>query len=304
MSTMSHSRSSLCSLVYFLRDISNFRNTRETEILYLSSSLSSVLGKLCFSRTLPAISFFLWWCYFWLMLLPLITPLSSHMKQYLLYKGALRASTWTYEKGFWTTKEVSLPSVHITIALNLSFIYWSNNLLDSLFCMLFFFLSFSPLICWCGCHSWFRSFRRLIKLVPQLMFEVISMENTFISTVVSFMVMMIWKLASDFILYSLSFLCFLAVIILTLKIGIFSGLWKCLEHVYKSTVHKDLCLLAIKSFFCSTIAHTFCGVCAESASHKLWVLVLHRLSSIGNYILLSSFLMRCFSISFFILSKK
>ena len=130
------------------------------------------------------------------------------MKQYLLDKGALRASTWTYEKGFWTTKEVSLPSVHITIALNLSFIYRSNNLLDSLFGMPFFFLSFSPLICWYGCHSWFRSLTRLIKLVPQLVFEVISMENNFISTVVSFMVMMIWKLASDFILYSLSVLCF------------------------------------------------------------------------------------------------
>lgn len=211
MSTMSHSRSSLCSLVYFLLDISNFQNTRETEILYLSSALSSVLGKLCFSRTLPAISFFLWWCYFWLMLLPLITPLSSLMKQYLLYKGVegKHSDIWERILNYQRSK-----SSHCTYYL------------DSLLGMLFFFpifLSFNLLV---FCHSWFRSLRRLIKLVPQFVFEVMSMENNFISTVVSFMVMMIWKLASYFILYSLSVLCFLPVIILTLKIGVSSGLWK------------------------------------------------------------------------------
>ena len=54
------------------------------------------------------------------------------------------------------------------------------------------------------------------------------------------------------------------------------------------TVHKDLCFLVIKSFFSSAIAHTICGVRAESASHKLWVLVLHRLSSIGIVVFFSN----------------
>ena len=69
-------------------------------------------------------------------------------------------------------------------------------------------------------------------------------------------------------------------------------------------VHKDLCILVIKSSFCSPIAHTICGVHARSATYKLWVQVLHRLSSTGNYIFLSSFLMRCFSISLFIFPMK
>ena len=50
------------------------------------------------------------WC-----LLPLITPI-QHKKQFPLYKGALRASTWTYEQGFWTAKEVCVPFVHFNVA--------------------------------------------------------------------------------------------------------------------------------------------------------------------------------------------
>ena len=121
---------------------------------------------------------------------------------------------------------------------------------------------------------------------------------------VSFIVMMICNRASNFILYSLSVLCFLPVILFTLMVCIFSLDFKYLEHVFMVAVHKDLCILVIKSSFCSPIAHTICGVHARSATYKLWVQVLHRLSSTGNYIFLSSFLMRCFSISLFIFPMK
>ena len=121
---------------------------------------------------------------------------------------------------------------------------------------------------------------------------------------VSFIVMMICNMASNFILYSRSVLCFLPVILFTLMVCIFSLDFKYLEHVFMVAVHKDLCILVIKSSFCSPIAHAICGVHAQSATYKLWVQVLHRLSSTGNYIFLSSFLMRCFSISLFIFPKK
>ena len=121
---------------------------------------------------------------------------------------------------------------------------------------------------------------------------------------VSFIVMMICNMASNFILYSLSVLCFLPVILFTLMVCIFSLDFKYLEHVFMVAVHRDLCILVIKSSFCSPIAHTICGVHARSATYKLWVQVLHRLSSTGNYIFLSSFLMRCFSISLFIFPMK
>ena len=121
---------------------------------------------------------------------------------------------------------------------------------------------------------------------------------------VSFIVMMICNMASNFILYSLSVLCFLPVILFTLMVCIFSLDFKYLEHVFMVAVHRDLCILVIKSSFCSPIAHTICGVHARSATYKLWVQVLHRLSSTGNYIFLSSILMRCFSISLFIFPMK
>ena len=121
---------------------------------------------------------------------------------------------------------------------------------------------------------------------------------------VSFIVMMICNMASNFILYSLSVLCFLPVILFTLMVCIFSLDFKYLEHVFMVAVHRDLCILVIKSSFCSPIAHTICGVHARSATYKLWVQVLHRLSSTSNYIFLSSFLMRCFSISLFIFPMK
>ena len=121
---------------------------------------------------------------------------------------------------------------------------------------------------------------------------------------VSFIVMMICNMASNFILYSLSVLCFLPVILFMLMVCIFSLDFKYLEHVFMVAVHRDLCILVIKSSFCSPIAHTICGVHARSATYKLWVQVLHRLSSTGNYIFLSSFLMRCFSISLFIFPMK
>ena len=41
--------------------------------------------------------------------------LSSHKKQFLLYKGVPRASTWTYEHGFCTAKEVCVPFVHLML---------------------------------------------------------------------------------------------------------------------------------------------------------------------------------------------
>ena len=39
--------------------------------------------------------------------------LSSHKKQFPLYKGVPRASTWTYEHGLCTAKEVRVPFVHL-----------------------------------------------------------------------------------------------------------------------------------------------------------------------------------------------
>ena len=41
--------------------------------------------------------------------------LSTHKKQFLLYKGVPRVSTWTYEHGFWTAKEVCVPFVHLML---------------------------------------------------------------------------------------------------------------------------------------------------------------------------------------------
>ena len=103
--------------------------------------------------------------------------LSSHKKQFPLYKGIPRACTWIYEHGFWTSKEVRIPFVQFNVASNLSFKYCSDALLGSVFGMLLvsFVLSFSPLICWFYCHSWFRSLTRLIKGQP--IFDVISMGN-------------------------------------------------------------------------------------------------------------------------------
>ena len=65
------------------------------------------------------------------------------------------------------------------VAPNFSFKYCSDTLLSSPFGKLSisFVLSFSPLIYWFDCHSWFRSLIRLIKPIAQPVFEVISMEN-------------------------------------------------------------------------------------------------------------------------------
>ena len=41
--------------------------------------------------------------------------LSSHKKQFPLYKGVPRVSTWTYKHGFCTAKEVCVPFVHLML---------------------------------------------------------------------------------------------------------------------------------------------------------------------------------------------
>ena len=150
-------------------------------------------------------------------------------------------------------------------APNLYFKYCSDTLLGSPFGKLLvsFVLSFSPLICWFDCHSWFRSLTRLIKPIAQPVFEVISMEN-----VVLYARVLLWWWSErwppiSFFIALLSFVFSLS-LCLYWRFAFFPVDLKCLEPAFMVTVNKVLCCLIITFFFCSLIVHTICGVHAQS----------------------------------------
>ena len=161
-------------------------------------------------------------------------------------------------------------------APNLYFKYCSDTLLGSPFGKLLvsFVLSFSPLICWLDCHSWFRSLTRLIKPVAQSVFEVISMEN-----VVLYARVLLWWWSERWPPISFFIALLSSVFSLSLclywRFAFFPVGLKCLEPAFMVTINKVLCCLIITFFFCNPIVHIICGVRAQSGIDL--VLILHTL---------------------------
>ena len=168
------------------------------------------------------------------------------------------ASTGGCEQGFWTAKEVSFPFFHTNTAndqifSNLSSKYCSVSLLVSLSGMQLFNF-FCTLICWYGCHSWFRSQIKFIKLGTTCGWSYKHGEWWW------------WfeRVISNFIRYSLDVFCFHLIVGLTLKVCnfllfsldafllVFSCYLRC-RTVYTYMYMIYVCVIIMTNFYIITI---------------------------------------------------